>query len=151
VDSVVAVSVEVSADVLLIVTEDEERLHVVGLVALEGVVVTEHVSATVPVNESVGVTVMVELFPVVAPGLTVMLPLLVRVKLLLEFSQKSPQPLMSGAATSNNFANFPIFIAAPSMLFSGACRLQKPANRVLPWRAFCAAVRLCMPVAPRSE
>jgi hypothetical protein len=143
---VVAVSVEVTAVVPLIVIEDEERSHVVGFVALEGDVVTEQVSATVPVNESVGVTEIVEV-PVV-PGLTVMLPLLVSVKLPFEFSQKSLQPLMSGTVTSNNLAHFPIFIAAPSPLSSGVRRLQKPAYRVLPRRAFCANVclRACAPV-----
>jgi hypothetical protein len=111
---VVAVSVEVSAVVLLIVTEDEERSHVVGLVAPEGDVVTAQDSATVPVNESVGVTEMVEV--PVAPGFTVMLPLLVSVKLLLVLSQKSLQPLRSGAVTSNNTAHFPIFIVTPRPL-----------------------------------
>jgi hypothetical protein len=134
--SVVAVSVEVTAVVSLIVSEDEERLHVVGSAALEGVVVTAQVSATVPVNESVGVTVMVEVFPVVAPGLTVMLPLFVSVKLPPVFSQKSLQPLRSGAAISNNTAHFPIFIAAPSTPFFEVRRFQKPANRVPLRRAF---------------
>jgi hypothetical protein len=130
---VVAVSVEVTAVVSLIVSEDEERLHVVGSVAPEGDVVTAQVSATVPVNELVGVTEIVEVFPVVAPGLTVMLPLLVSVKLPPVFSQKSLQPLRrSGAATNNNFAHFPIFIAAPRSPLSSIFRPQKPAYRVSP-------------------
>lgn len=62
-----AASVDVCAVVPLMVTEAGERLHVVGLVALEGVVVTEQVNATVPVNELAGVTVMVEV--PVEPGL----------------------------------------------------------------------------------
>jgi len=80
---VVAVSVDVCAVVLLIVTEVGERLHVVGLAAPEGEVVIAQVSATAPVNEFAGVTVMVAALPVVAPGVTEMAPLLVRVKLVL--------------------------------------------------------------------
>ena len=109
----VTVSVEVSAVVLLIVTEDEERLHVAGLVALDGVLVTAQVSVTVPVNEFDGVTVMVEV--PVEPGATVIEPLLLRAKLVLELGacQKFPQPLTKGTAASNNHAHFPIFISAP--------------------------------------
>jgi hypothetical protein len=79
-DAVVAVSVEVCAVVLLKVSEDEERLHVAALEAPEGAV-TAQASVTVPVNELAGVTVMVEVPD--EPALTVMLPLLLRVKLLL--------------------------------------------------------------------
>jgi hypothetical protein len=115
VDVVAAVSVAVCAVVLLIVTEVGERLHVVGLEAPDGEVVTAQVSVTVPVNEFVGVTVMVEVL--VAPGLTVMLPLLVSVKLVLlpplGACQKSPHPARSGAAASNSLAHCPSFIAAP--------------------------------------
>ena len=115
VDEVVAVSVEVCAVVLLKVSEVEERLHVVGLVAPVGAV-TEQLSVTVPVNELPGVTVIVAVLSEVAPALTVMLPLLVRVKLvlLLPFGacQKSPHPASSRAA-ANNPAQRPIFIAAP--------------------------------------
>jgi hypothetical protein len=118
VDVVLAVSVVVCVDVLLNVSEDEERLHVAGLVALEGVLVIEQDSVTVPVYELPGVTVMVDV--PLALGLTLMLPLFVRLKLsLLELPgacQKSPQPAKSGAA-SNNHAHFPIFIAAPSRVF----------------------------------
>jgi hypothetical protein len=112
---VVAVSVEVCAEVLLKVSELEERLHVVGSAALEGVVVTAQLRVTVPVKELPGVTVMVEV--PVEPGLTLMLPLLESVKLLLLVlpgaCQKSPQPATSGAAASNNHDHFPIFIATP--------------------------------------
>jgi hypothetical protein len=116
VDVVVAVSVEVCADVLLLKdSELEERLHVVGLVAPVGAV-TVQLSATVPVNELPGVTVIVAVLSVVAPALTVMLPLLLRVKLVLLLSlgacQKSPQPASSIAA-ANNPAQRPIFIAIP--------------------------------------
>lgn len=72
----VAVNVEVCAVVLVIETEVGERLQVVGSVAPEGELVTEQLSETVPVNELEGVMVMVEVFPEVAPGATVMLPLL---------------------------------------------------------------------------
>ncbi len=78
VDEVVAVSVEVCAVALLKVSEVGERLHVVGLVAPDGQLVTAQVSVTVPVNELPGVTVMVECCRSLHRGLTVMLPLLVR-------------------------------------------------------------------------
>jgi hypothetical protein len=74
-----AVSVAVCAAVLLMVTEVGDMLHVAAFVALVGVLVTAQVSATVPVNEVAGVTVMVDVLPVVAPGASVMLPLLVSV------------------------------------------------------------------------
>jgi hypothetical protein len=81
-------------------------------------VVTAQVSATVPVNELDGVTVMVEVLPVVAPGASEMLPLLESVKLLLPLgaSQNPEHPASSGAAASNRRAHFPIFIAAPLLL-----------------------------------
>jgi hypothetical protein len=119
-----AVRVEVSAVVPLIVTEVGERLHVAALEAPVGAV-TAQVSETVPLNEFVGVTVMVAVS--VEPGLTVMLPLLERVKLALfppGASQKSPQPARSGAAASNNRAHLPIFIAAPRTPYSG-CAIHK--------------------------
>jgi hypothetical protein len=127
--------------VLLKVSEDEERLHVVGLVAPDGEVVIAHVSATVPVNELPGVTVMVDVLPLAAPGLTVRLVgLLERVKLvlLLPFGacQKSPQPAKSGAATSINFAHLPIFISTPSMPAS------KPSLQGIAWMR----VLSCCPV-----
>jgi len=79
VDVVEAVSVEVCAVVSVIETEVGERLHVAGLVGLERLVVTAQESATVPVNEFDGVTVMVEV--PVAPALTLIEPLLLRAKL----------------------------------------------------------------------
>jgi hypothetical protein len=111
-DEVVAVSVELCADVLLKASEVEERLHVAALEAPVGAV-TAQLSETVPVNELPGVTVMVAV--PVAPWATVMLPLLLRVKLLLPpgACQKSPQPANNGAAASNNRAHFPIFIPTP--------------------------------------
>jgi hypothetical protein len=125
---VAAVSVEVCAVELLKVSEVGERLHVVGLVAPEGAVVIAQESATVPVNEFVGVTVMVDV--PLAPWATVMLVgLLERVKLVLPLgaSQKFPQPAKpaaSGAAASNNPAHLPIFIAAPRTQYSG-CNIHK--------------------------
>jgi hypothetical protein len=103
VDVVVAVSVAVCAVVLLIVTEVGERLHVTGLEALDGDVVTAQVRATVPVNELDGVTVMVEVLPEVAPALlTLMTPLLERVKSEVELigSQNPLQPARSRGAAS---------------------------------------------------
>jgi hypothetical protein len=94
-------------------------------------VVTAQESVTVPVNEFDGVTEMVAVLPVVAPGLTVMVPLLVRVKLVLPpppgACQKSPQPVRKptsvGAAASNsNRVHFPLFIAAPSLALTGQSR-----------------------------
>jgi hypothetical protein len=124
---VVAVSVEVCAVVLLKVSEDEEKSHV-GLVALEGAVVTAQVSVTVPVKELPGVTVIVEV-PVVEPELMVMAPLLLSVKLvvlLLGACQKFPQPATSGVAASNNRANLTIFIAAPLAQFPCRAVLMNP-------------------------
>jgi hypothetical protein len=116
-DEVVAVSVELCADVLLLKdSEVEERPHVAALEAPVGAVTAQD-SVTVPVNELAGVTVMVAVLPVVAPGVTVMLPLLVRLKLPpppLGACQKSPQPARSVAA-ANNPAQRPIFISAPYM------------------------------------
>jgi hypothetical protein len=110
----------------LSVSEVGERLHVVGLTALEILVVTAQVSATVPENELPGVTVMVEVLLLVAPGATVMLPLLARVKLVellpLGACQKSPHPASNGAAANSNRAHFPIFIAAPQLLLNGQGR-----------------------------
>jgi hypothetical protein len=127
-DEVVAVSVEVCAVVLLLkVNEVEERLHVAALEAPVGEVTAQD-SVTVPVNVLAGVTVMVAVLPVVAPGLTVMLPLLVRVKLPLfppGASQKSPQPARSVAA-ANNPIQRPIFIAAPRTQYSGYTRNHSP-------------------------
>jgi hypothetical protein len=109
---VVAVRVEVCAVVLLMVTEVGERLQVAGLVAPVGELVTEQVRETVPVNELPGVTVTVDV--PLAPGTTVIFPLLERVKLvLLGASQKPLHPASSGAAPNNTHAHFPIFIAAP--------------------------------------
>jgi hypothetical protein len=114
----------------LIVTEVGDRMHV-GLVALERVVVTAQVSATVPVNEFDGVTVMVEVFPLVAPGLTEIVPLLVSAKLVLLLGafQKSPHPARSGATDNNNHAHLPIFIAAPSTPFCASSALRVSLSR----------------------
>lgn len=123
----VAVSVEVCAVVLLKVSEDEEKSHV-GLVALEGAVVTAQLIVTVPVNELPGVTVIVEV-PEVEPELTVMAPLLAREKLVLLLSgdcQKFPQPAKNGAVASINRANLRIFIAAPPAQFSCHAVLANP-------------------------
>jgi hypothetical protein len=48
-----------------------------GSFGLEMDVVTAHVRVTLPVKPPPGVTVMVEVFPVVAPAVTEILPLLV--------------------------------------------------------------------------
>jgi hypothetical protein len=111
----VAVSVEFCVEVLLKVSEVEERLHVgsVELVEPDGRVVTAQVSVTVPVNELPGVTVMVSVPG--DPEEAVMLPLLESAKpvVLLVFgaSQKFPQPAKSTAAI--NPAQLPILITTP--------------------------------------
>jgi hypothetical protein len=96
---------------------------VTGLEAPVGAL-TEQLSVTDPVNVLAGVTLMVEVPVPAAPALTLMLPLLLRVKLLLPLPgacQKSPQPATSGAAASNNRAHFPIFIATPPAPGSSRC------------------------------
>jgi len=121
VEEVAAVSVEVAAAVPLTETDAGLRLQDGGLVALVGELVTAQERVTVPVNELDGVTVMV-VVPVAAPGLTVMLPLFDKEKLvvvlLLGACQKSPHParmLPRGIATRSDasLAHFPSFIAAP--------------------------------------
>jgi len=66
----VRVAVPLEAPVML--TElVEPKLKVGGFTALAGLVVTAAVSATLPVNPPTGVTVIVEVFPVVEPATTV--------------------------------------------------------------------------------
>jgi hypothetical protein len=128
---VVAVSVAVSAVVLLIETEVGERLHVAGLEPFEILVVTAQVSATEPVHEFDGVTEIVEV--PVAPAVTVMLPLLLRAKSVLPAgaAQKFLQPVrkpvprrpmpntptviitVRSGAPNNRRARSPILIPAP--------------------------------------
>jgi hypothetical protein len=76
---VLTVTVEVWAVAPLIVTEAGETLHVAGSLAAAGL--TAQVKATAPLNPPAPVTLMVEVLLVLAPGLTVMLPLLLRAKL----------------------------------------------------------------------
>src|SRR5580658_1939776 len=67
------VSVEVCAvEPLKFVNETGERAQVAGSLAAVGVMA--HISATVAVNPPDGVTLIVDVLPVAAPGLTVMLP-----------------------------------------------------------------------------
>jgi hypothetical protein len=66
------VSVAVPAVALVILTGVvEPKLNVGGSWAPVGLDVTAAVSATLPVNPPLGVTVMVDVLPVVAPGLNV--------------------------------------------------------------------------------
>jgi hypothetical protein len=115
VDVVVAVSVAVWAVELLNVRDVGERLHVTGLVAPAGDVVTAQVSATVPVNELDGVTVIVEVLPEVAPALlTAMVPLFERLKSEEPIGfQKPLQPVSSSGVASANPNHFFNPIAAP--------------------------------------
>ena len=77
---VVIVSVAVPAEVPVMLTGlVEPKLKVGGYCAPVGLEVTAAVSATLPVKPPVGVTVMAEVFPVVAPGETVTaVPLIVK-------------------------------------------------------------------------
>lgn len=68
---VVAVSVDVSAAEPLIVTEVGFKLHVGASFPSISAVVTVHVKFTVPLNPFIPTTLMVPVFPVVAPGITV--------------------------------------------------------------------------------
>jgi hypothetical protein len=93
----------------------------------DGALVTAQVSVTVPVNEFVGVTVIVDVPLLPALELTLMLALLESVKLLFPpgACQKSPQPAKSIAA-ANNPAQRPIFIAAPFASSSGCVIHRNP-------------------------
>lgn len=122
--AVVTVSVDVSAVVPVIETDVGERLHPGG-VGFERELVTAQVTATVPVNEFDGVTVIVEV--PLALGATVRLAgEAERVKLVLlpppGACQKSPQPVRkqarTGAAASKTRDQLPIFITAPFAPFS---------------------------------
>lgn len=72
-------SVEVCAVAPVIVTEAGESAQVAGSLAAIGLMA--QVSATAPVKPPDGVTVIVEELAVVAPGLTVTLPLFESAKL----------------------------------------------------------------------
>jgi hypothetical protein len=66
---VVTAKVEFPAVVPLNATDAGFMVHVGRLVAPDGLAVTAHVKLTVPVKPAAaGVTAMVEVFPVVAPG-----------------------------------------------------------------------------------
>jgi hypothetical protein len=73
-----SVAVAPAAPVMLTV---DGTLHVAGLVAPTGLVVTAQLRSTVPVNPFEGVTLTVDVLPVVAPWLREMLPLLLSAKL----------------------------------------------------------------------
>jgi hypothetical protein len=118
---VVAVRVEVSAVELLSETEVGDKLQVVGLVGLDGSLVMEQARVTVPVKELPGVTVMVAVLPLLAPGAMERLPLLDMEKLValvpLGFCQKSPQPARKttrrGSAMTTLRVHPRSFITAP--------------------------------------
>jgi hypothetical protein len=76
---VAAVVLTVNVEVCDGVIEAGDRPHVGGSLAPEGLDVIAHVKAIEPLNPPDGITLIVEVFPLVAPGLTVMLPLLVSV------------------------------------------------------------------------
>ena len=65
------VSVDAPSVVLSIDTEVGLRVHVGGLMALDGPEVIAHVRATIPENPLVGVTTMAAVFPVETPATTV--------------------------------------------------------------------------------
>jgi hypothetical protein len=119
-------------DVPLMDTDVGVRLHVAELVALVGPL-TEHVRPTVPANELDGVTVMVDVLPDAAAGLTEMLPLLLRAKSVEEVdedaSQKPLHPDISVRAAINGPAHFERLIPAPGGWFAApisSCRLALP-------------------------
>ena len=78
-DEVGAVVETVKTSVPEPVTVADAREHVAGSLAAVGLM--EQLKLTAPVKPPEGVTVIVEVLPVLAPEETVMLPLLVRVKL----------------------------------------------------------------------
>lgn len=149
------VSVAVCAEVLLIATDVGERLHVAGLVALEGVVVTAQARLTVPVNEFVGVTVMVAVLPLVAPGTKLMLPLLLSEKLVLPPSgacQKSPHPASSRAAAGSNRTQIgilmpPSFVARYLIIFKGIASARVLSH----WMQECKPAEVSPALAPAPE
>jgi hypothetical protein len=77
---VVTVTVAV-AEAPLKLTEELLSEHTGGAVGLLNAVVTAQLNATAPVNPPEGVTVIVDVFPVVAPAATVIPPLLLNAKL----------------------------------------------------------------------
>jgi hypothetical protein len=153
VDVVVAVSTAVSGVAPLMETEVGERLHVGVLTGFETLVVTAQVSVTVPLNEFAGVTVMVEVLPLVAPPVTVMLAELERAKSVLPVgaaqkflhperkpiarqliprTQTVEKPVRSGAAIVRSRASSLKFIAAPLMTpFCPASRVALPSGSCL--------------------
>jgi hypothetical protein len=127
---VVAVTVPVSAPVLLIVTEVEVSVHL-GSVAFDSEVVTAQLSVTVPVNELTGDTVIVAVSFVVAPGATVRLAgdgesVKPAAAQLVQGGacQKLPQPdskqASTGVAANRIRAQLPILIAAPMPRYQAA-------------------------------
>lgn len=82
---VATVSVEVTAAAPVMLAEDGIE-QVAGLVALAGLVVTAQLRVTAPVNPLEGVTLIVEVFPVVAPAATLIAPLLLSEKLAAGFT-----------------------------------------------------------------
>ena len=62
------VSIAVAADVPVMVADEGTKLTVGGYCPPEGPEVTDAVSATVPMKPCAGVMVIVDVFPLVAPG-----------------------------------------------------------------------------------
>jgi hypothetical protein len=124
--------VALCAAALLMETEAGETLQVAGLIAPVGALVTEQVRETVPVKELAGDTVMVEVLPLVEPGLTLILPLFESVKLLLlaaggfqKWEQPDAKAIMIGAAAKMRRLHAPLFIAVPPLRFP----IHEPSNR----------------------
>ena len=107
---VTALSTEVSAPAPVMLTESGLRSAVVqvsGFAAPAGAVVTAQVRFTTPVKLSEGVTVMVEVLPVVAPWTTVIFPLFESAKVGVETS-----PLTS-AVMARVWMNSPVAASLP--------------------------------------
>ena len=118
-DVVLAVSVAVCAVELVTETDVGERLQVTGLVASEGDVVTAQVRSTVPLNELAGVTVIVDVLPEVAPGLTEIAPLLEREKLEPAGFQKPLQPVKRIGSISTHPARTRLVAIIPNLRVQG--------------------------------
>jgi hypothetical protein len=76
----VVASVSVAVAALPLIVTDEGMLHVGVSTGFVMLVVTAHDKLTCPVNPFDGVTVTTAVLPLVAPGLTVIAPLLLNVK-----------------------------------------------------------------------
>jgi len=117
------VTIDVNAPAPVMSTEVGLRLHVTGLVAPAGLVVTAQVRSTVPVNESEGVAVIVDV--PLAPCVTLTAPLSLKLKLgpalTVTFTVVLALTLPDTPATENMYAPgvVPVVVVMVSCEFSG--------------------------------